>query len=386
MSRHFFTPRLLRVGPMLLGVSSLALASLVTTGCQLGTIPEADKVVVEDPGLDPQSLYETNVEPQLKMSCSCHTLKQDAVEPFLSADNGYQTIKNFAGGKFLTANPDASLLLQKGKHLGPSLTQEQYDFAHAWLDAESVTSGKGAASPTSPTVALRIGDFYINLESLTKDPLSKITFSMAQSVGRSYRISNLQLTAGPTGGIQIKHPRFIIFTASGVTPESSDGLSTVDLTVDANKTATIGSGSLLLTNLPATSARMALAFEIIKVVNGMPVVLACKNLVGFDGVKPTLTTCAALCHSPTATDTRKAQATGAFNMANAASTDPMLVGSLCVNTLARLDKVMPDKSVLVVQAQPAATGGTPNHPYKLDNVTTFTNFKTAVTTWASGEK
>lgn len=73
-------------------------------------------------------------------------------------------------------------------------------------------------------------------------------------------------------------------------------------------------------------------------------------------------------------------------MANAASTDPMLVGALCVNTLARLDKAMPDKSVLVVQAQPAATGGTPNHPYKIDNVTTFTNFKTAVTTWASGEK
>ena len=87
MSRHFFTPRLLRMGPTLLGVSSLALASLVTTGCQLGTIPEADMVVVEDPGLDPQSLYETNVEPQLKMSCSCHTLKQDAVEPYLSADN-----------------------------------------------------------------------------------------------------------------------------------------------------------------------------------------------------------------------------------------------------------------------------------------------------------
>ena len=146
-------------------------------------------------------------------------------------------------------------------------------------------------------------------------------------------------------------------------------------------------GSLLLTDLPATSARIALAFQVITVVNPMPVDLACKNLAAFDPpVKNQLGTCAAICHSPNASDPRRAQATGAFNMAAALSSDPAMTAQLCLNAKARIDKVNPDKSILVVQAQTAATGGTVNHPYKISDPTQFSTYKNAIVTWASGEK
>jgi hypothetical protein len=164
-------------------------------------------------------------------------------------------------------------------------------------------------------------------------------------------------------------------------------LSTVDITVPAGTSVPLGTGSLLLTNLAATSARMALAFQVIMIVNPTMTVAACKNLAAFDpAVKTQLNTCAVICHSATASDPRRAQATGAFNMAAASSTDPATVAQLCVNSLGRIDKVTPAKSILVVQAQPAASGGTPNHPYKITDPTQFSAYQTAIVTWASGEK
>jgi hypothetical protein len=344
-------------------------------------------MAVEDPALDPQGLFTTTVLPELQASCSCHYTQQDTVAPFLVMGSEYQSITTYASGKFITAVADQSPLLNKGAHQGPALTQSQHDKVLAWLEGEALARGKGSGSPTSPTVAIRTGDFFISLESLVNDPLAKITFHIDSLGPQSYRVSSLKLTAGPTGDVHIKHPRFVIFSAVGATPDSSDALSTVDQTIPANMTATIGSGTLLLSNLPATTARLALAFEIIALVNPNPNANPmCKNYPAFNpAVKNRLATCAAICHSPTGTDSRKSQATGAFNMAAALGNVDADIQTLCLYTLARLNLTNLPQSVLILQPEPQTMGGTANHPYKLDS-TSFPPFQTDVTTWGMGEK
>ena len=372
-------------------LSTLALSTL--TGCPPPTVKGFDPDSVEDPALDPRGQFDLRVKPDVAGTdetpgaCTCHYTKQDAYDPFLATGAEYDTITKYAGGKFLTTNADISPLLQKGAHQGPAFTQAQYDRARAWLQAEALARGSGGGSPTTPTVAVRTGDFYINMESLTGDPLSKITFTVTASGTRSYLISGLKLTAGPTTGIHFKHPRFIIFSATGANADSSDALATVDATVQANMATTVGSGNVLLSGLPATTARMALAFEIIEKVNPNPnVVLACKAYNLFNpAVKDKLASCAAQCHAPGAVDSRASQATNAFNMNAAKFNVDADIQKLCIYTLARISVQDPAKSVLILQAAPVSEGGTSNHPYKL-SAAELPGFKTAVTTWAAAEK
>lgn len=376
-----------RVAGRNLALTLLVLGSASSIGCPPPPLQEQTMDNIEDPSLDPQTLFDTQVKPEVSASCSCHYTQQISISPFLGMGSEYDAITKYGNGKFLTPVPDDSLLLLKGMHVGPAFTPEQATAVRGWLSAEAATRGSGMSSPTTPTVAIRIGSFFMSLEALTKDPLASITFDLAQVAGTTYRISNLKVNAGPSGGIQIKHPRFIIFTASGATPEASDGLSTVDQTVTAGMSMALGSGSLLLTDLPASSARLAIAFQVISVVNPMMVNVTCANLAAFDPpVKAQLATCAAICHSPSGSDPRKAQATGAFNMAAALTTDAAMVSQLCINSKARIDKTNPAKSILVVQPQPFASGGTQNHPYKINDTAQFTTYKNAIVTWASGEK
>lgn len=379
-------------------VCSLLLAGLslsTLTGCPPPPVASFDPDSVEDPALDPRGQFDLRVKPDIAGtaeapgSCTCHYTKQDAYDPFLNYDAEYDTITAYGGGKFLTTNADISPLIQKGAHQGPALNQAQFDRARAWLQAEALARGAGGGSKSTPTVALRTGDFYINLEPLTGDPLSKITFTMSMSGSRTYLVTGLKLFAGPTTGIHVKHPRFIIFSATGANADTSDALATVDLTVQANMSSNIGSGSVLLSNLPATTARIALAFEAIDKVNPNPnIVLMCKSYNLFNpAVKDRLASCASICHSPTGTDSRASQATNAFNMAAARGTVDADIQKLCIYTLGRINTADPAKSVLITQAAPVSDGGTSNHPYKLDTpAKDLPGFKTAVMTWAMGEK
>lgn len=370
-----------------LTLALLAIGGLPLTACPPPPLEEQMMSSGDEPGLDPQTLFDTQVKPLVAASCSCHYTQQITISPFLAMDGEYDAITKYGNGKFLTPVPDDSLLLLKKEHTGPAFETDQAKTVRGWLSAEAATRGSAMSSPTTPTVPIRIGTFFMSLQGLTQDPLSSITFDLSQVSGTTYLIANLKVTAGPSGGIQLKHPRFIIFTAAGAVPESSDGLSTVDITVTAGSSMTLGSGNLLLTELPASSARIAMAFQTISVVNPMMVNVACMNLGAFDpAVKNQLATCAAVCHSPTASDPRKNQATGAFNMAAALTSDQTMVAQLCLNSKGRIDKNNPAKSILVVQPQPAASGGTPNHPYKINDPTQFSAYMNAIVTWASGEK
>lgn len=372
-----------------LGWAAAALALSLGTGCQLDVLKEPDMGTdsIEDPGLDPKSLFQAQVQPILKGYCNCHYTKQGTVDPFLANDTEYDTITTYGGGRFITNPPEMSLLLTKGPHSGPAFLDAQLTAVRAWLQSEAVARGKGMGTPTTPTVALRVGEFFISLEPLVQDPLASITFKLSQGAGKSYAVTNLQLNTGPQTGIHMKHPRLMIFTAAGATPEKSDPFSTVDVTtVFKQAPVTIGTGSLILTDLPASSARLAFAFEALEKAGVPQPPITCKNYAMFaPPVKDQLAACAVLCHSPTATDTRASQATNAFNMVKARSTADTDWQALCTNTLGRVNPLDPPNSVLLKQAQPAASGGTTNHPYKLTD-SQFLTFKMQVQAWASGEK
>ena len=385
--------RVLILGLLLCGVASCeqVWGAFIDKGVGDAAATASDagfEVGLLDPGLDPESLFNNQVKPEMTKSCSCHSIGdgwQDST--FLAANMEYLSITTYEGGKFLTATPDQSLLLQKGKHRGPALTVDQTRAVRGWLSTEAVTRGNGIQSPTTPTVPIRQGDFFVSLQSLTGDPQASITFSLTPVIGTTYRIRNMQLNAGPTAGISIKHPRVILFTAAGATSEGSDGLSMVDLTINANQSAPVDSGSLLLTDLSDSSTRLAFAFQLILSVNPTMAMPSCKNLMGFSSkVQPDLARCASLCHSASANEPRKTQATNSFDMASANSTDQKVVSKLCVSTLARVNPNNPSASILILQPAPQSLGGTPNHPYKMTDASSFSTFQSAVLTWVESEK
>lgn len=250
------------------------------------------------------------------------------------------------------------------------------------LAAMAVQRCKTAAVP------LQDGDFFISLEPLVGDPMASITFTIAAAGVQSYRVSMLRITAGSLSGLRIKHPRFIFTSMQGDLPEPSDAFSTVDLTVAASTTESIGIGAARFTGLPATVSHIALGCESIEKVDPTPSPqpIRCKSSATFfSAVMPTLRSCAALCHSPAGTDAqRTASATGAFNMAAANGGDMEAQEQLCVSALARTNRADPPRSVLIRQPLSVALGGTPNHPYKIPDASA-PMFQTAVTNWVMQE-
>lgn len=366
-------------------ISAALFCGTLATGCTPPVVMQSDMGALEDPALDPRSLFESQVKPVMEATCSCHAVMQDTIAPFLKPGEEYASVTTYASGKFLTAMADQSLLLNKGAHQGPAFADEQKTKVLAWLQGEVLSRGSAGSTPTTPTVAIRTGDFYISLDSLVQDPLAKITFTLS-AFGNGYKVSNLTLTAGATAGIHVKRPRFIIFSATSAAPESSDALSTVDTTaMNPNTAVTLGTGTLLLNNLPASTARLAMAFEVIEKVGPVGPPPMCKNFAGFNpAVKNRLATCAALCHSPQGTDPRKGGAQG-YNMAAALGNDDAALHQLCIYSLGRINLNNVAGSILLLQPKPPTSGGTPNHPYKLTDQT-FPPYDTDVTAWGNGEK
>jgi hypothetical protein len=342
---------------------ALLLASTLLAGCPPPPVGLDGGSELEDPALDPRSLFENNVKPEMLKSCSCHQLMQESFAPFLVSGDEYNSITTYSSGKFLTMAADQSPLLNKGAHQGPAFSTEQKAMALAWLQGEALSRGSANSTPTTPSVALRTGDFYISLDSLVQDPLAKITFTLSP-FGNGFRVTSLTLTAGPTSGVHVKHPRFIFFSATGAAPEPSDALSNVDTSaMNPNSSVVLGTGSVLLIGPPPM----------------------CKNFAGFNpAVKNRLATCAALCHSPQGTDPRKGGAQG-YNMAAALGTDEAALQTLCIYSLGRINLTNLPGSILLLQPKPATSGGTANHPYKLTDQT-FPPYDTDITAWGNGEK
>ncbi len=371
-----------------LGLACFALLGSLSIGCAPPLIerPGATNTVDSTEPLDGRGLFEYRVKNELVGSCSCHGQGVSGFDAFLKTGSEYDSVTAYRGGLLVPSTADQSPLISKGAHTGPALTTDQTNIVKGWLDVEAVERGKGGSSPTTPAVPFIVGDYYISLRQLTKDPLARITFTMELVSGRTFRLTKLALTSGIGGGIKIKHPRLVYITAGGATLEPSDALSTVDVTADAGKTVTIGSGAILLPNVPASSSLVAFVFEQITVVNPMPVSVMCKSVSLFTPpVSTTLATCAGLCHSSVGTRAEASRAVRAFPMDPALKTDQAALANLCVDALGRINVMTPASSILVQYVQPTTLGGMASHPFKLDDAT-FNSFKAAVSTWAAAEK
>jgi hypothetical protein len=375
---------------------TLSLLGLCLPACVPGVLPEMPDMAsgngVDPLALDPKSIFEATAQPDLVQSCQgCHANPQGIVMPFLARGMEYASITGYGGGEFLTANPADSLLLQKGQHEGPALTSGQYNDINAWLCVEAATrTGLGMDSPATPSVAVGPGDFFISLEKLTGDPLSKITFTVAlRNGGTTYDISNIQIIAGPFTGIHVKHPIFLFISRSGVEADPGDSLS--DVEVILMPSTSVNLGAVLLPEVPRV-ARLAVAFQAIDKVNPAPAnSISCKDFTLFNTtVRPLLASpCSMLCHGPSGTNTTyQATAAAAFDMSPAQSSDTNMsnLQLLCLETLSRVNLSTPTDSVLILQPTPAAQGGTTNHPFKLTEPTLLTAFTKAVTAWAAKEK
>ena len=59
------------------------LAGLLGLGCSPPVVGGADMMLeeIEEPGLDPWTLFDTRVKPLLAASCSCHYTMQETIAP-----------------------------------------------------------------------------------------------------------------------------------------------------------------------------------------------------------------------------------------------------------------------------------------------------------------
>ncbi len=368
------------------------LALVSVGGCVpdvLVNAPDMGPDMGDPTALDPKSIFEAQAKPDLVAFCQgCHAIKQDTVQPFLARMMEYDSITGYGAGKLVTKNADDSILLQKGQHNGPALTSGQYNDVHAWLEVEAATrTGLNMNSPATPTAALGPGTFYINLEKLTGDPQSTLTFTVDErDNGAIYSVHDILITAGPFTGIHVKHPIFLLFSRMGAQKDKADSLSALDVTIMPGMTAKLD--TVILTQVPRF-ARVAVAFEIIAPFTPDPTKVAkCKAFDVFSAtVMPTLAApCAAICHGDGAQNSAAASAQGAFNMTAASATDAIKLNRFCLQALSRVKLTDAAHSVIVLQPTPPEQGGTQNHPYKLKDAATLSAFTKAITDWAAKEK
>lgn len=370
------------------------LLTAVLAGCS-GAELDSYELDPEDPtaqpDVHPRTIFDQGVKPELVRSCSCHAAAQGTVQAFLTPGMEYEAITKYGGGSFLTTPAVQSLLLQKGKHIGPALTTAQFSRVQGWIEAELAqrpSQGGGTMkSGLLPTVAVTDGEFNMSFQAMApiNDPQANVTFTLKKEQSGIVRVSDLKITAGPTTGIRFKHPKFYFVSARSSYPDPADSLAGIDTTIAAKSEAKVASGSLLLTNLPTggASTRLGLAFEVLERANPTTVDVQCKAFNLFNpAVRSELVSCAGTCHAPG----RNNVAAGAFDMSAASSMDMAALKQLCVYTLGRVDKQNPVNSILIKQVTPPGMGGTPNHPFKFNDSTARTRFVNAVQAWAAGEK
>lgn len=348
----------------------------------------------EEEILDPQAFFDSQLKPLLVRDCQiCHKAPIMGADTFLKPGEEYAGVTSYRGGKFLSQEVSRSPLLtypvNGGSHPGNNFSSDGLKLCRAWLEIEMVNRGSTSTTPATPSVPMREGDFFISLERLTKDPLSRITFKVRSEIGNNVRVSELQLSAGPMGGVKLTRPLFNIITLNGVQRDPTDTYADAVVSTAKDSAARFPPDSILLTRVP-TSARLAFTFNKVETDPQVLPPLAnfnCKAAEVFGReVRPYLAGCAKACHSTEAARGGQSAAViahGAFDMSGTLSDDAQQSQLACLRAKARVNLAEPLRSVLLLQALPREQGGTPNHPYKLG---AYADYRDALSRFVEAEK
>jgi hypothetical protein len=183
--------------------------------------------------------------PDLQNACGgCHA--QGTLAPlWLAPPDPYASIKGYDG--VVTPDPTVSKLLVKGRHSGPAMGESLRERVAAWLAAEA--RGLAATAPLSTgPVTLSQGPNVIALSRVHGAPEGAALTFTAQWTTSAARLKLAELTVvAPTrAGVRVVHPTFGAARAGAFVRDPIDGFSSVDQTIAAGQSASLGDGMLFL--------------------------------------------------------------------------------------------------------------------------------------------
>jgi hypothetical protein len=184
--------------------------------------------------------------PQFQITCgnACHELGGSGAPTYLGGTDPYLTITAFTG--IVVPTPAASILLTKGVHEGPALSNPLLGQITQWLTVEAAALA-AAQSPMTAAMTPATGANTIDLSSLGV-PGASLTFTAAVTAD-ILTLSSIEIAAPASTGIQVVFP--IFYVNDGSTQTANDGFSNVAQTVAAGTSAPLGPGTLVLTGWAA---------------------------------------------------------------------------------------------------------------------------------------
>ncbi len=373
--------------------TTVLLLALAASGCKTGVIQVrgmSDGGVAPPDDAGPEGpmaaeMFASRVEPMLTTRCgACHGADRSGPD-FLRPNPDVRTTLLSYPAIVDLRSPTSSRLLTKGEHAGPSLGAAEAMLVSEWIALEAregtMVMPTERELSTMPT-AIEEGFTMLSLERLGL-PSTAIHF-VAERVGRGIFLDSVQLAAGPRGA-RITHPVFVVWVDGVPTPDPVDRFSMLDLRVDANRTASFDTGTVVLTDFPE-GAQLSVHFTVVEPTDGsampgadggmpMPMPLdGCSQLDAFaSSAAPALGSYCTRCHGG-----GNASATAAVDMTRVGASDPAMRLMGCNQILGRIDPMAPSASGIFAQPDPAIGGG---HPFKFGTSGELNSFRSAILSW-----
>jgi cytochrome c553 len=316
----------------------------------------------------PQALFEA-LFPLFNSTCgnACHAQGGSNAPAYLGGADPYTTIKAFPG--IVVATAQQSILLTKGAHEVPALTNPLEADLTTWLTAEAAALPSGP--PETAPVSVAIGNNTVDLSKLGVAGVS-LSFTAALS-GNVMTLSSLQIAAPTTTGVTIAYPIFYVNGAGGAQTSNND-LSDDQQTVAAGTSVTLDTGILILSGWAAGDTiqiaftKLAAAATVDAGTTG-----GCKSVASFTtNAVPAIQANTCLnCHNT------GGSGNASLDLSGLAAT-PVNDTAACAQALSRINTAAPAQSDIIL----APTGGVANHPFKNASST----FATMMETWIQAEK
>jgi hypothetical protein len=307
--------------------------------------------------------------PQFQISCgnSCHELGGSGAPTYLGGTDPYLTITAFAG--IVVPTPTASILLTKGVHEGPALTNPLLGQLTQWLTVEAAALAANAA-PMTTALAPAMGPNTVDLSSLGVAGAS-LTFT-ASITADILTMSSMEIAAPTSTGVQVTFP--IFYVNAGTTQTANDGFSNVAQTVPAGTSATLGPGILVITGwasgdtLQVAMTQFAKATAMDAGTGG-----GCKSVATFtsDAVPQIQANTCLTCHNT------GGSGNASLDLSALALATPDYA-TACAQALTRVNTTTPAQSDIILTPTGA---GNPMHPFK----TATAAFVSGMEAWIANE-